>query len=93
MMRWPSKIAANFVSDEIVHIVDLYNSLLTLAGCDVPDDRPVDGVNQLDFFFGKQEKSNREGFLFYIKDEMRAVKWRQWKMQSLVSHEFVKASF
>ena len=26
------------------------------------------------------EKSAREGFLFYIKNELRAVKWRHWKM-------------
>ncbi len=93
MMRWPGKIAADFVSDEIVHIVDLYNSLLKLAGCHVPDDRPVDGIDQLDFFFGKQEKSNREGFLFYIKDEMRAVKWRQWKMHFIWEPEVYEGPY
>jgi arylsulfatase len=46
----------------------------------VPADRPIDGVDQLDFFLGRQERSQREGFVFYIKSELRAVKWREWKM-------------
>ena len=80
MMRWPGKIKPAVVTDEIIHMVDLYTSLLTLTGCPVPDDRPVDGVDQLDFIFGKQQKSNRIGFVFYIKNEMRALKWKHWKM-------------
>jgi len=80
MMRWPGKIPEGGVTDEIVHITDLYPTLLGLIGADVPKDRPIDGVDQLDFFLGKQEKSNREGLVFYIKNEMRAAKWRQWKV-------------
>jgi arylsulfatase A-like enzyme len=93
MMRWPGKIAPDFITDEIVHIVDMYNSLLNLAGCKVPDDRPIDGVDQLDFFFGKQEKSNREGFLFYIKNEMRAVKWKHWKMHFIWEPEVYEGPY
>jgi len=80
MMRWPGQITAGGVTDEIVHIADLYPTLLGLVGAEVPTDRPIDGVDQLDFFLGKQEKSNREGFVFYIKNEMRAAKWRHWKV-------------
>jgi hypothetical protein len=34
----------------------------------------------LDFFLGKQENSNREGFPAYVADRLSAVKWRNWKM-------------
>jgi arylsulfatase len=34
----------------------------------------------MDFFLGKQEKSNREGFPAYVADRLQAVKWRNWKM-------------
>ena len=80
MMRWPGKIAPGRISNEIVHITDLYTTLARIGGAEIPKDRPIDGVDQLDFFLGKQEKSNREGFVFYIKQEMRAAKWRDWKM-------------
>jgi arylsulfatase len=78
--RWPGKIAPGGVSNEIVHVTDLYATLAAVAGAPLPDDRPIDGVDQTDFLLGKQEKSLREGFLFYIKNDLRAVKWRHWKL-------------
>jgi len=78
--RWPGKIAPGRVSNEIIHITDLFPTLARVTGAAVPQDRPIDGVDQLDFILGRQEKSNREGFVFYIKQEMRAAKWRDWKM-------------
>lgn len=80
MIRWPGKISEGGVSDEVVHIADLFPTFHRIIGAEVPADRAIDGVDQLDFFTGKQEKSNREGFVFYIKDELRAVKWREWKL-------------
>src|SRR5919106_419007 len=78
--RWPGQVPAGKVSNEIVHVTDLYTTLARIAGAAIPADRPVDGVDQLDFLSGNQERSSREGFLFYIKTELRAVKWRNWKM-------------
>jgi arylsulfatase len=80
LIRWPGHIRPGRVSNEIVHVTDIYPTLARVAGGVAPSDRPMDGVDQLGFLLGKQEKSNREGFVFYIKNEMRAVKWRNWKM-------------
>ena len=79
-IRWPGKIPAGRVSNEIVHIVDLFTTLAQLGGAEIPQDRPIDSVDQMDFFLGKQEKSNREGFVAYVSDRLHAVKWRNWKM-------------
>lgn len=78
--RWPGRIAPGRVSNEMVHVTDLYTTLARVAGAEVPTDRPVDGVDQSAFLLGQQEKSAREGFLFYIKQDLRAVKWRDWKL-------------
>lgn len=78
--RWPGRIGAGRTSNEIVHVTDLYTTLAGVAGAALPQDRPIDGVDQLPFFRGEQEKSAREGFPFYIKNELRAVKWRDWKL-------------
>lgn len=78
--RWPGRIAPKRVSNEMVHVTDLFTTLATLAGAQVPADRPIDGLDQLDFLLGSQERSAREGFLFYIKNELRAAKWRDWKL-------------
>ena len=79
ILRWPGRVPAR-VSNEIVHVTDIYTTLAKIGGATLPDDRPIDGVDQSDFFLGKSEKSAREGFVYYIKDELRAAKWRDWKM-------------
>lgn len=80
IMRWPGKVPAGRVSNEIVHIVDVFTTVAALAGAKVPDDRPIDGVNMTDFFLGRRDKSGREGFVIFVGDDLRAVKWRNWKM-------------
>ena len=80
LMRWPGKVPAGRVSNEIVHVVDLLPTLANVAGYKVPDDRIIDGVDQLDFFLEEQEGSNREGFIVYNNDDVYGYKWRNWKM-------------
>jgi arylsulfatase len=80
IIRWPGKVPAGRVSNEIVHIVDMFPTLARLGGAEVPKDRPIDGVDQLDFILGKQENSNREGFPAYVADRLSAAKWHNWKM-------------
>ena len=72
IIRWPNKIPAGRVSNEIVDEVDTYTTFAKLAGAKIPQDRPIDGVDQSDFFLGKP-KSNREGFPVYVADRMEAV--------------------
>ncbi|MBX9929600.1 MAG: arylsulfatase, partial [Gemmatimonadaceae bacterium] len=80
MVRWPKRIAAGAVTDDIVHITDLYSTLAKIGGATVPTDRPIDGIDMTDFLLGRRAHSGREGFLFYIKTEFRAAKWRNYKM-------------
>jgi len=80
MMRWPDKIGEGRVSNEIVHVADLLPTLANIAGFELPSDRIIDGIDQLDFFLGRQEKSNREGFIVYNNDDVYGYKWRNWKL-------------
>jgi arylsulfatase len=80
IIHWPGKVPAGRVSNEIVHIVDVYTTLAHVAGAEVPADRAIDGVDQLDFFLGRKDTSNRDGFPAYVADRLTAVKWRNWKM-------------
>jgi arylsulfatase A-like enzyme len=80
IVRWPGRIPAGRVSNEIVHQIDLFPTFAAAAGADiVPKDRAIDGVNQLPFLEGKQAKSNRDHVLFYTNQTLRAVKWHDWK--------------
>jgi arylsulfatase len=80
MIRWPGRIPAGRVSDEIVHEVDVYTTLARAAGAAIPTDRAVDGVDQLAFFEGARAKSAREGFPVFMGTQVRAVKWHEWKL-------------
>ena len=83
IVRWPGHIPAGRVSNEIVHEIDFFPSIAAAAGADlVPKDRAIDGVNQLPFFEGKQEKSNRDTVIYFTgtnPNQPRAVKWHDWK--------------
>jgi arylsulfatase len=79
IIRWPGKVPAGRVSNEIVHEVDTYTTFARITGAAIPNDRVIDGVDQSEFFFGKTS-SNRDGFPVFVADRMEAVKWKNYKM-------------
>ncbi|WP_256354679.1 MULTISPECIES: arylsulfatase [unclassified Variovorax] len=82
ILRWPGKVPAGTVSNEIVHEMDVFPTLARWTGAEVPKDRVIDGVDQGDFLLGKAQKSGREGFVVYVGNEIYGIKWRNWKMMS-----------
>lgn len=42
ILRWPGNVPAGKVSNEIVHITDLFTNLVHAAGAQVPNDRVTD---------------------------------------------------
>ncbi len=66
LIRYPGVIPARQVSNDIVHLVDLFPTFANFVGGDVPQDRILDGVDQSDFLMGKSEKSARESIVIYI---------------------------
>ena len=87
IVKWPGHIKKARVSDDIVHVTDLFTTLIDVAGAPLPTDRPIDGVSQLSWWKGLVGTSAREGFLFYIKTELRAAKWRHWKLHFVFESE------
>lgn len=61
-------------------VTDLFATLVAAGGAQLPADRPIDGVDQTALLLDARSKSARERFLFYIKNDLRAVKWRDWKL-------------
>jgi arylsulfatase A-like enzyme len=80
IVRYPNFVPAGQKSNEIVHITDMFTTLLLWAGLEVPKDRVIDGVDQRAFLQGKQTASNREGFPFWLGSELYGVKWHQFKL-------------
>lgn len=79
-IKWPGKIPAGSASNGVVHSMDLFPTLAAFAGGTVPTDRAFDGIDQSEFFLGNQDKSNREGVIVYMGDQIFGVKWNDWKV-------------
>jgi len=82
IVTWPDHIQPGQVTNEMVSGLDIYPTLATLAGAAkrIPTDRPMDGVDQSALLLGKQETSNRDHILFFIQNDMYAMKWKQFKV-------------
>ncbi len=79
-VKWPGKIPAGSVSDEIVHEMDLFPTFAKLVGGDVPKDRAIDGIDVSEFLLGEANESGRDGFIVYMGKDIFAVKWKNWKL-------------
>jgi arylsulfatase A-like enzyme len=79
MVRWPGKIAPR-ARNEMVSIHDFFPTLAKIIGAKVPDDRPIDGVDQSGFFIGEQPNSNRDSLLTFIGEELVAVRWHEFRL-------------
>jgi len=80
LVRYPGRVPPGAQSNEIVHITDMFTTLLCWAGTDAPGDRVIDGVDQRAFLEGKQKNSAREGFPYWMGETLYGVKWRDFKL-------------
>jgi arylsulfatase len=94
MVRWPAKIPAGVVSNEIISHTDWLPTLLAAAG--EPDiveklkqghqagDKPfkvhIDGYNFLPYFTGQAEKGPRQGIIYFSDDgDLVGLRYDNWK--------------
>jgi arylsulfatase A-like enzyme len=95
MVRWPGKIKAGAVSNEMISHMDWLPTILAAAG--EPDITEkllkghkvgaktfkvhLDGYNQLPFLTGKTDKSPRIEFFYFSDDgDLLAVRYDNWKL-------------
>ena len=60
--------------------MDLYTTLLNLAGADVPQDRVVDGKDIMALFEGKAA-SPHDHFFYFRNERLHAVRDAVWKLR------------
>lgn len=82
IIRWPEKIASGKTSNELISMVDIFPSLASLARAEqyIPDDRTIDGIDMSEFWLGEKHNSGRESVILFSGPDLRAVKWRQYKV-------------
>lgn len=62
VVRWPGRIPAARVSEEVVHMIDVMPTLAAAAGAPVDPNWKVDGVNMLEVWAGKTPSPARALF-------------------------------
>ena len=95
LVRWPGKIAAGSVSNEIVQHHDWLPTFLATAGePDIVEKLKkgykaggktfkvhIDGYNLLPYLTGKEKKSPRKGFIYFDDDgDLVALRFDNWKI-------------
>jgi arylsulfatase len=80
IIRWPDNVPAGTVSNELVHLVDLFTTLVLAGGGSVPGDRQIDGMDMRPFLLGDADESRRDTVMCLQGNRLQAVKWRQWKL-------------
>lgn len=65
LFRWPGKIAPGTVRDEPINSVDLYPTLLELAGARSEPAYPLDGTSYLDLLTGGEKAKQARGPLYW----------------------------
>jgi arylsulfatase A-like enzyme len=82
MIRWPGKVPAGVVTQEMLAAVDWLPTVAGMVGESkrVPKDRPIDGVDASAFMVGKSNKTGRDTYMFFGNDgELMSVKWKNIK--------------
>jgi len=101
LVKWPAKIPAGSVSNEIQNHEDVYATLAAAAG--LPDLKEkllkghtmngtkykvhLDGYNNLDHWTGDSPKSARREIFYYDETDLMAVRVDNWKMHIGVKRE------
>ena len=79
IVRWPARVPAGRVCDEIVSAMDLYPTLAAVCGGEVPTDRVIDGRDIQDLWYG-DAASPHDAFLYYWMNHLEAVRSGRWKL-------------
>jgi arylsulfatase A-like enzyme len=94
IVRWPGRVAAGEESEAIFSTLDFLPTFASIAGFEVPDDRIIDGVDQLDLLTGDNPNGARDTF-YYEHCNKQAVtefngvrkgKWKYLKAGHVVSN-------
>ena len=83
MIRWPGKIPAGVVTQEMFAAVDWLPTLAAIAGASnlVPSDRPIDGVDASAFMVGNSETTVPHSDTFFgTEGGLLSVKWEIYKI-------------
>lgn len=95
MVMWKNHIPKGQVLQGIQSHMDIFTTLAAAAGVPNVADKMIkerkqyiDGVNNLDYWLGKSNKSERNNFIYYHESTIRAIRINQWKLHFETSENY-----
>jgi arylsulfatase A-like enzyme len=82
IVRWPGRLPAGRVSDELAVTMDLFATTLAATGVAPPGDRVIDGQDLLPVLTGK-DHSRHDIILGHAGPRLATVRDRRWKLHVL----------
>jgi len=79
LAQWPGQIPKGTVCREPTMNIDIFPTLLTLAGVQQPQDRTIDGKNIFGLMTGAEKISPHDALFFYHHNELEGVRSGKWK--------------
>ncbi|MFK7922266.1 MAG: sulfatase [Bacteroidia bacterium] len=79
IIRWPGKIPAGQMRPELLTSMDIYPTLLSLAGAELPADRTYDGHDMWPLLTGEADSPHDYFYYFWIR-ELQGVRDQRWKL-------------
>ncbi|NWX98854.1 ARSD Arylsulfatase, partial [Nothoprocta ornata] len=77
IFRWPGVLPADIAIDEPTSLMDIYPTIVHLAGGTLPQDRVIDGRNLMPLLQGSVQHSEHEFLFHYCGSYLHAVRWHQ----------------
>ncbi len=81
--RWPGKIPAGIVRDDLTTMMDILPTVTQLAGTQPPEDRVIDGHNIMPILTNDPDTKSpydEQGFFYYDREQLQAVRSGPWKL-------------
>ena len=78
IIRWPGHIRPRS-SYAMFSIMDFFPTFARLGGGKVPNDRPIDGVDQTDLLLGTSDTGRRDTLLTFVGPDLMAARWKQFR--------------
>lgn len=79
IIRWPGKVAAGQVNNELLTTMDVLPTFAKLANAKIPDDRTIDGKDIWPVLVSNK-KSPHKAFFYHQRKALKAVRSGEWKL-------------
>ncbi len=80
LVRWPAKVAAGTVNDQLVCLTDLMATAAALVGHPLDQDEGEDSYNLLPALLRIEKAPRRRAIVHHSLDGMSAIRINQWKL-------------